>query len=222
MYKLIINMKTYRESLGEKAVEIAKICKELEFKARQYGVEIVLCPSYIDLRDVAKVGVKTYSQHIDDMDFGAHTGYIVPDVIKDCGAVGTLINHSEHNLTFNYKEIERRVDFARKADLEICICARNHKVAKKVAKYEPDFIAVEPRELIGGDISVSTAKPDLISNSVRAAGDVPLLTGAGVKNKHDVRRSLELGAKGILVASGVVKAKDVKSAIIDLLEGFSQ
>jgi triosephosphate isomerase len=213
-------MKTYKESLGDKAIQIAKICKQLEFKAKQLGVEIILCPSYLDLRDVAKTGVKTYSQHIDDMDFGAHTGYIVPEALVDCGVSGTLINHSEHNLTFDFKEIERRVDFARKAGLEVCICARNHKVVKRVAKFYPDFIAVEPKELIGGDISVSSAKPGLISDSVLVAGDIPLLAGAGVKNKHDVRTSLELGAKGILVASGVVKSDNVKSAILDLLQGF--
>jgi triosephosphate isomerase len=154
------------------------------------------------------------------MDYGAHTGYIIPSAIKYAGATGTLINHSEHNLTFNFKEIENRINVAKEAGLEVCVCARTARVAKKIARYKPDYIAVEPAELIGGDISISTAKPQLIKKSVDATYPVPLLVGAGVKNREDVRKGVELGAKGILVASGVVKAKDVKAAIIDLLEGF--
>jgi triosephosphate isomerase (TIM) len=220
MYKLIINLKTYKESLGKKAIEITKICKDLEKKSNQLGVEIIICPSYIDLREVAKIGVKTYSQHIDNIDFGAHTGYIVPLALKDCLVSGTLINHSEHNLTYNYKEIKSRIEFAKKANLEVCVCARNHKVVKKISQYKPDFIAVEPKELIGGDISISTSNPQLISKSVKQAGSIPLLVGAGIKNQNDVRIAIQLGAKGILVASGVIKVNNIKNAINDLLDGF--
>ncbi|MFW6285582.1 MAG: triose-phosphate isomerase [Nanoarchaeota archaeon] len=222
MYKLIINLKTYKESLGSNAIKIARICKQLEKKAQNLGVEIILCPSYIDLREVSKVGVKTYSQHIDNMDFGAHTGYIVPLALKDCLVSGTLINHSEHNLTYNYKEIKSRVEFAKRADLEVCLCARNHKVIKKISQYNPDFIAVEPKELIGGDISITTANPELIIKSVKQAGSIPLLVGAGIKNQNDVKIAIQLGAKGILVASGVIKVNNIKAVLNDLLNGFDK
>jgi triosephosphate isomerase len=46
---------------------------------------------------------------------------------------------------------------------------------------------------------------------------VPVLCGAGVKTGKDVRRALELGAKGVLLASGVVKAKDPRKALQDLV-----
>lgn len=220
MFKLIINLKTYKESFNEQAINIANICKELESIAKQKNVEIILCPQYLDLKDVAKTGITTYSQHLDDFDFGAHTGYIIPDAIKAIGCSGTIINHSEHSLIYKIKDIEKRVIKARQAGLQVCICARDASVAKKVAKFNPDFIAVEPKELIGGDISISTAKPQLISKSVKAVGDIPLLVGAGVKNSEDIRKSIELGAKGILVASGVIKVPDIKGAILDLLEGF--
>jgi len=69
-----------------------------------------------------------------------------------------------------------------------------------------EYIAYEPPELIGGDISVSEAKPEIIERITSKVDN--LLVGAGIKKKEDVKRSLELGAKGILVASGVVKAKN--------------
>lgn len=218
-YKLIINLKTYEESFSDNAIKIAKICKGLAKEAKKRDIEIILCPNFIDLKDTIKEKVSTYSQHIDDIGFGAHTGYILPDMVKRSGAKGTLISHSEHILSLN--EIEKRVKIAKETGLETCVCARDAKIAKEIAKFNPDYIAVEPQELIGGDISISTAKPELIAKSLKAIGDnIGLLVGAGVKNQADVRKSVELGAKGILVASGVVKAKNVKEAILDLIKGF--
>ncbi|MDA3855599.1 MAG: triose-phosphate isomerase [Candidatus Woesearchaeota archaeon] len=217
-YKLIINLKTYEESFSNNAIKIAKICKGIEKEAKKRDVEIILCPNFIDLKDTVKEKVSVYSQHIDDVSFGAHTGYILPVMIKKTGAMGTLISHSEHILSL--KEIEKRINIAKELGLETCVCARDAKIAKKIAKFNPDYIAVEPKELIGGDISISTAKPELIVKSMKAVGNVGLLVGAGVKNQADVRKSVELGAKGILVASGVVKAKNIKAAVLDLIKGF--
>jgi len=44
-----------------------------------------------------------------------------------------------------------------------------------------------------------------------------VLCGAGVKTGKDVKRALELGAVGVLLASGVVKSKDPKKALQDLV-----
>lgn len=217
-YKLIINLKNYEESTNENAIKIAKICKKLEKAAKKKDVEIILCPSILDLKDVVKQKVKVFSQHIDDYNYGAHTGYIIPSAIKKAGAIGTLINHSEHRLTL--KKIENEIKIAKELKLISCVCTRNVKETEKIAKLNPDFIAVEPKELIGGDISISTAKPELIKNSVKASKKIQLLAGAGVKNSLDVKTAIKLGSIGILVASGVVKSKNIEKTITELLSGF--
>lgn len=217
-YKLIINLKTYEESTGKKAIEIAKICKELEKDANKRSVELIICPQLIDLRNVIDEKVKVFSQHIDDYNYGAHTGYTIPSVVKKAGSTGTLINHSEHRLKVS--QIKKEINITKEIGLESCVCVRNSNETKKIAKIKPTYIAVEPKELIGGDVSISTAKPDLIKKSVENASETALLVGAGVKTKEDVKKSLELGAKGILVASGVVKAKNIKKEILSLIEGF--
>lgn len=217
-YKLIINFKTYEESFGENAVKLAEIVDELYEEATQRDVEVILCPQTIDIKDVLKTGVKVYSQHIDDVKFGAHTGHIVPEEMKKLGVKGTLISHSED--LEDLDEIRKRVEMARDLGLESCVCARDDVVAKEVAKFEPNFIAVEPKELIGGDISISTANPDLIKRSLEAVGKTQLLVGAGVKNAEDVKIAIKMGCFGILVASGVVKAQNQKEAILDLIKGF--
>jgi len=90
-----------------------------------------------------------------------------------------------------------------------------------LAELNPTFIAVEPPELIGGDISVTTADPAIVSDTVAAVKavnpSVRVLCGAGVKNGKDVAKALELGAEGVLLASGVTKAKDVHAVLADLV-----
>lgn len=217
-YKLIINLKAYEEGLGENALVLANICKSLEKEANAKNVEIILCPSMVDIKDIVRSGVKTYSQHIDNYDYGAHTGSVIPHSIKCAGASGSLINHSEHRI--DSSEITANISILKELGLKSCICVENASEVKKVSKFKPDYIAVEPKELIGGDISISTAQPSLISDSVTKANKIPLLVGAGVKNGKDVKVAVKLGSMGILVASGVVKVKDPKGAILDLLSGF--
>ncbi len=91
-------------------------------------------------------------------------------------------------------------------------------------KLSPEYIAIEPPELIGGDVSVTTAKPEVITKAVdriRAVNpNVGVLCGAGVKTRKDVAKALELGTMGVLLSSGVVKAKDPEKALRDLVKGL--
>ena len=103
----------------------------------------------------------------------------------------------------------------------VCACAADVEEAKALAKLNPTYIAVEPPELIGGDISVTTADPSIVSDTVAAVKavnpKVRVLCGAGVKSGKDVAKALELGAEGVLLASGVTKATDVHAVLSDLV-----
>ncbi len=65
--------------------------------------------------------------------------------------------------------------------------------------------------MIGGDVSVTT-RPDAVKEAVAAVKSIDeniiALTGAGVKNAEHVGAAIELGSAGVLLASGVVKAKN--------------
>ena len=83
---------------------------------------------------------------------------------------------------------------------------------KKYAKLNPDYIAIEPPGLIGSGRAVSKERPELITNAVKAVKNprrkTKLLCGAGIVSGADVEKAIQLGSKGILVASGIIKAKN--------------
>lgn len=217
--RLIVNLKAYSQTLGQRAVRLAQAARRLD---EEYDVGIVLCPQSVDARACAATGGRVFGQHFDLLDRPEATGWQSIEALVDAGCAGTLINHSEHRIA-----LERAGDYvqaARSARLTSVLCTRDSQESEKLAKTRPDLVAVEPPELIGGDVSVTTADPDVVSRSVaavrRAAPKTLVLCGAGVKNRHDVAKAVELGAHGILVASGVTKAKDPAAAIADLAEGF--
>ena len=213
---VIVNFKTYQESSGENAVKLAKICEEVSKKTK---IEIAVAVQASDIYRVSKaVNIKVMAQHIDAAEAGKFTGHIYAGNVKENGASGTLLNHSER--TIDAKTLQKSILAARAAGLFVVACAPTPAMAKTAASYNPDFVAIEPPELIGGDISVSTAKPQIITNTIKKTGTIPVLCGAGIKTTQDVKKAYELGAKGLLVASGIDVAKNQKEALMSLVAGF--
>jgi len=209
---IVVNFKTYSEASGTKAVEIAEACRKA---ASETGEKVIVAPQPQDL--IRTDGIEKFSQHVDPVEPGSHTGHILPENIEQSSASGTLINHSERRI--DPEKIEKSVERCKDLDLTTIICAQSPKECEELSKLEPDFIAYEPPELIGGDTSVSDAKPKLIEEAVERS-EVDLLTGAGIKSGKDVEKSIDLGCKGVLVASGVVKAENPYKAVKDLCNGL--
>ena len=220
----IINLKAQEVAFNENLdtfIEKVEKCSDL---AQELGVHLVLCINSYDLKDAVlkSRNVEIYAQHCDPVDFGSHTGSIPTSVIVRLGAIGTLISHSEKYLSV--EDSFERFKAAKEMYIETCVCARDvDRVIELQDVGIKGLIAIEPPELIGGDISVSTANPQIISSAVEVLQEgTILLAGAGVKNRDDVKKAIELGTHGILVSSGVVKAKDVEAEVKDLLEGFRE
>lgn len=213
---IIVNFKAIKEATGDAAVVLAKIHEKV---AHETGASIGIAVCALDLAKVAKaVNIPVFAQHVDGIEYGSYTGHISPYAAKEAGAYGTLLNHSEHRL--NDEVLKKSIELAKKAGLFVVVCAATPEKGKIVASFGPDLVAVEPPELIGGDVSVSKAKPEIISDSVRLIGADKVLVGAGVKTGEDARIARELGAMGVLVGSGVTKAKDPHAALLDLVEGL--
>lgn len=212
---LLVNLKTYRAGTGDAAVRVAEAARDV---AEETGARVAVAPQAADLRAVAETGVETFAQHVDGVDYGSNTGAMHAGAVAGAGADGTLLNHSERRLKL--ADIDAALDAAREESLETVVCANNPAQSAAVATLEPDAVAVEPPELIGTGTPVSKADPDIITDtveSVSSVSDVPVLCGAGITSGDDVSAALDLGAEGVLVASGVVKADSPREAMLDLV-----
>lgn len=214
---ILINLKCYQESIGHGAHRIAQAARDV---AEESGVSIALAPMYPDIHPVKHhFGIPVFAQHIDPVAPGAHTGRIPLAAVKNAGAIGSLINHSEYRLSI--ADIEKNVGALRAEGMLSCICSNNVATTAAVSMLGPDYVAIEPPELIGGTISVSEANPDIITASVEAAlkadPHVQVLTGAGIHSGKCVRTAIDLGTVGVLLASSVVKAEDPGAVLRDLV-----
>ena len=219
---ILLNLKTYPESTGQNAIEFARIVERVYEKT---GISIAVAPQTVDLQAVADSSeTPVFAQHVDPVKPGKNTGHTVPEALAEAGCEGVLVNHSERQLPLDV--IEETVNRAREADLYTVVCADTVEKAAQVAGFGPDAVAIEPPELIGSGIPVSKAQPEIVSGAVEAVKrvdpDVKVLCGAGITDGEDVTAALELGAEGILVASGVVKAEDPYAALLDLARAMQR
>ena len=210
---IIVNFKTYLESTGKRAVELAK---HAERASKETGANIIVVPQFADLTKVAEsVEIPVFTQHIDPIKPGNCTGHILAESVMEAGAVGTLINHSEMQLKL--ADVDAIVRLTREKKLISCVCTSNPSISAAVAYLNPDIISIEPPELIGTGIAVSQAQPEAVTNTIRLVRKVNdeavILCGAGISRGEDVSVALKLGTHGVLVASGIVKAKDPYSVL---------
>lgn len=203
----VINCKNYEEIAGEK---ITKFVKTAEQVSKKYKVKIAIAPPQHLIGKVSDSSITILAQHVDDKKVGSTTGFVIPELLKKSRVNGAIINHSEHRILYN--EIVNLVSRLKELKMVSVVCVRNVAEAKKYAKINPDYIAIEPPELIGSGRAVSKERPELISKAAEAIKiskkRTSLLCGAGIVSGQDVQKAIQLGSKGILVASGVVKAKN--------------
>lgn len=213
---VIVNVKTYPQTTAEGALRLAEAARRV---GEETGAGMALAVQAADLRLLRDVGIPVYAQHFEPRKPGAYTGYDLAPALAEAGAQGALINHSEHRLTL--ADIDACVAECRTRDWASVVCTNNVATSAAAAVLAPTYVAVEPPELIGGDVSVTEADPAVVSDSAEAIRsvnkDVRLLCGAGVKTGQDVATAIELGAEGVLLASGVAKAKDPEAVLRDLV-----
>lgn len=214
---VVVNFKAYQEAEGDRAFRLAKACQKVSMES---GVPMAVCPPHLWLAGIARIlEIPVYAQSVDPLPPGAGTGYITPSMLHSTDSAGTLVNHSEHRIPA--EEIGKAVAMCRELRLDTCVCAEDAEEAAELARFSPDMIAVEPPGLIGGNISVTTADPAIVSGTVEAVRavdpSIAVFCGAGVKTGDDVKAAIDLGAHGVLLASGVVKAKDPEDVLRDLI-----
>jgi len=214
---IIVNFKIYEKSFGDGALKLAEICQKV---AKKTKIEIIPAVSALDAIKIKEnLGMEVFLQGVDGIFEGAATGSISPIQAKKAGISGTLLNHSERKLKPG--TLKKMLGNWPK-DFKVVVCLNSLGQAEGWAKnIQPDFIAYEPKYLIGSkDKSVATEKPEVIKKMVEKYPKIPVLVGAGVHSVEDVKVSLKLGAKGILISSYIVKAKDPEKKLEELANGW--
>jgi triosephosphate isomerase len=213
---ILINFKLYSQTFSDHGVKLAKIIQEV---SQQRSFPIVITASSLEAyRLSSETGAKVWLQHVDDYSEGRGTGYISPLQAEKLGITGSLLNHSEHQLS---KGTVLKTIKSRPAGFTLVCCAKSIGQIAWIKKASPDFILYEPPELIASpDKSIATENPKSIVSAVAAAGNVPLMVGAGIKDGNDVKICLKMGAKAIGLASAFVSSTDPRALLEELVDGF--
>lgn len=214
---VILNYKTYLESSGGNALELARALKSA---SEESGITMVAAPQAADIYRIQdQISLPIFAQHIDPITPGGHTGSNLIETLIEAGISGSLINHSENRMKL--ADIDEVIQLCKQNDIESCVCTNNIATSKAIATFSPDAVAVEPPELIGTGIPVSQAQPEVVEDSVKGVKSInkkiKVLCGAGISTGDDMKAAMDLGADGVLLASGIVKAENPKEALLDLV-----
>ena len=214
----VINCKNYEEVSGDKIIKFVKTAEKV---SKKYKVKIAIAPPQHLIGGI-KSSIPILAQHVDDYKVGSTTGFIIPELLKKSKVTGSLINHSEHRISS--KEIQKLILKLKELKMTSILCVKDVAEVKKYVKLNPDYIAIEPPELIGSGKAVSKEKPELIAKAAStiksAKNNTKLLCGAGIVSGEDVTKAIELGSKGILVASGIIKHRDWNKIISEFAKSM--
>lgn len=213
---LIVNFKNYPEVMGEGSLRLAKAAAGLSWEV---GIDVVVAPPTPVLYTIASmVKIPVFAQRTELGEQGKSTGHSIPESIKAAGCAGSLLNHSESRIPMDVLELT--IKRMKNLGLASCACAETTEEAVEIAALDPEFLAIEPPELIGTGRAVSKARPELLTGTADALAQAgykgTLLCGAGIVTGEDVAAAIRLGTGGILVASSVVKAPDWQSKLREL------
>ena len=195
---------------GERMLRLAKAVDEI---AAEYDLDVIITPQYADIRMIAEntSHIHVYAQHMDYLRPGRGLGSVLPESIKEAGAVGVMLNHAEKKLTLD--EIEKTIARADEVGLATIVCADSVQEIEAVAKLSPNLIVAEPTELIGTGVTSDMGYVrDTIEAVRRIDPDIMVLQGTGISTPDDVARVIRAGALATGCTSGVMRAADPEAA----------
>ncbi|MBN1923493.1 MAG: triose-phosphate isomerase [Nanoarchaeota archaeon] len=203
---IVINFKNYEETMGAKGLKLAAYCSTYD--------NVIICPQFMELDNIKCLSCRIFSQHVDPVVEGAHTGKVSVLAIKKAGVSGSLLNHSENRLSFS--EIKKTIELLKSNNLKSIVCCESVEEAGKIAELKPDYIAFEPKKYIGTKTDITEVMKKEIKEIVNIIKPVFLLIGAGINSAEHVRKALKLGAVGVLISSYVAKSRNPVKTIREL------
>ena len=208
--------------VGPKAIiwgeAMLKLAKVIDATAKKYDVDVIVTPQYTDIKLLSDntERILVFAQHMDPLYPGRGLGSVLPEAIKEAGAVGVMLNHAEKPL--DIETLEKTIRRADEVGLATIVCADTVEDVKKIAKMAPNIIVAEPTSLIG---TGTTSDENYVTETIRTVReinpDIMVLQGAGISNGEDVYATIKLGAQATGSTSGILKANDPYAMVEEML-----
>ena len=191
--------------------------------ARKYNVRVILTPQPSDIRLIAANtrDILVFAQHMDPIEPGRGLGSVLPEAIKDAGATGVMLNHTECQMTVS--NLRKAIARARELDIYSIVCADSLEDARAIAVLAPDIIVAEPSELIGTGQTSDEEYVRATTNAIREINpDIRILQAAGIKDAGDVYKIIRAGAEATGSTSGIMKAADPCGTAAEMIAAVRQ
>jgi triosephosphate isomerase len=179
----------------------AEFCIALRERELPPSVDVVLCPPFVSLavavQLLAGTDIAVAAQNVHWDPEGAFTGEISAPMLREVGAYGAIVGHSERRQYFGESDetVARRARAALDAGLSVIACVGETEAERESGQteavlrrqfsvFEPDeqlVIAYEPVWAIG---TGKTATPELAGEAhafIKSILEAPVLYGGSVK-----------------------------------------
>jgi len=193
---------------GRQALKLAEHADRMSAK---YDVRIIFTPQCVDIPLIAQntKHLLVFAQHMDSLEVGRGIGTVLPEAIKEAGAVGVLLNHAEKRLS--KVEIERTIKRADEVRLASMVCADTPEDAVDIARMNPNIVLAESPSLIGIGERDEDSQKEIVTTNRLVWGinpEILVLHGAGIKCGQDIYNIVIHGAQGSGSTSGIILADD--------------
>lgn len=214
----VVNPKTFL--FGEDLLDLARHADRL---AKQYKVTLLFTAPHPELVNIVNEcpNLIVTAQHMDRIVPGDSMGHILAESLKYIGVQAVVLNHADHPMTL--ATIAQAIQRAREVGLQTIVCADSVLEAQAIATFGPDVILAEPTELIGqNQKSDQIYVQSTIENIKKVNPAILVEQGAGIRSEKDVTELLQLGADGVGVTSGIVKADNPKEMMGKMVRAVAQ
>jgi len=208
---------------GKKALDFAKAADEI---SKKYEVTIIFDPQFVDIPLIAKEteSILIFAQHMDFMEIGRGVGKILPEALKEAGAIGSILNHAEHRVELNH--IFNSIRRADEVGLVTLVCTDSPQEAAAVAKLNPNIILSEPPALIESGTSVAKVLKNFIYEAIKNVKEInPKIiigSGAGVKDADDIKEIISMGVELTGSTSAILKSADPIKTLEEMVDSMKK
>ncbi|MGI6536918.1 MAG: triose-phosphate isomerase [Caldicoprobacterales bacterium] len=203
---------------GDAVLELAKAADEA---AEKYDIDVLFITPVVEIRRIAEntKNLIILAPYMDTLRPGRGMADILPEAVKDAGAKGVVVNHSEKPMTL--PAIKATIERANELDMLVFACADTIAEAKAIAQLGPDIINPEPSELIGGAAG-KVSDMSYVKESIKAIKEINpnilVEQAAGITTGQQVYDFIMAGSEAAGAASGILNAEDPIAKMYEMVE----